>query len=147
MIQGSLRHIQPHQQSNQVMANSTLLVRCFEVSGDNRLIEVPSYIRYKDFQEIINKKYDNHPMLIQYIDESGEQVTIDSEFVFEKAKKMAIQVSYYTAATDETELRIVVQKLATVYFQCFECGSQFARDPRSELSASGGPNICADCWS
>lgn len=66
-----------------------LYVKCFDDEAqlhlDNKLFEVPADIRYIELQEIVNKKYNNSPMLIQYIDEANDKVTIDSDLVLQRA--------------------------------------------------------------
>lgn len=48
-------------------------MKCFDAdaysSQDNKLFEVPSSIKYQEFQEAVNKKYSNQPILIQFVDE------------------------------------------------------------------------------
>eukprot|EP00347_Sterkiella_histriomuscorum_P022084 403331737 len=113
---------------------------------DNKIFEIPSNIKYKELQELINKKYNNQPIQMAYIDEDNEQITFDSDLVLNKALQLAIK-NAYKEQSKETILRIIIHKLSSMYFQCFECGGQFSRDPRVEINAaSGGSNICTSCW-
>lgn len=122
------------------------------------MFEVPSNIKYFELQDLVNKKYGNILAQLSYIDEYDEQITIDSDLVLTKAIQLAIKVAY-AAGEKEVVLRVLVNKLncckwclllmfVLEYFQCFECGHQYARDPRSELTTitGGNPNICTDCW-
>jgi hypothetical protein len=52
---------------------------------DNKLFEIPQNISHKDLQELVNSKYNNFPIQMSYIDEQGEPITIDSDFVLERA--------------------------------------------------------------
>ena len=49
------------------------------------MFEVPSNIKYRELQDIINKKYGNQLTQVSYIDEFEEQITIDSDMVLMKA--------------------------------------------------------------
>lgn len=52
---------------------------------------MPTNTPYRDLQDLVNKKYNNHPHLISYVDELEELVTIDSDLVLQKAIRFAVQ--------------------------------------------------------
>lgn len=65
-----------------------MLVKTFDNDSymqDNKIFEAPSNIKYKELQELVNKKYNNLPIQMTYIDEYEEQITIDSDLVLNKA--------------------------------------------------------------
>ena len=49
------------------------------------MFEIPSNMKYAELQDFINKKYGNSLTLLTYIDEYGEQISIDSDLVLMKA--------------------------------------------------------------
>lgn len=57
-------------------AGMTVLVKCFDVESainqDNKMFEILSTTKYKELQELVNKKYGNVPILLAYIDEMNE---------------------------------------------------------------------------
>jgi hypothetical protein len=63
----------------------------------------------------VNKKYNNLPMLISYIDEDEEPVTIDSDMILQKAIRLAIKLSH-ARGEREVMLRLIVHKLNTCKF-------------------------------
>lgn len=70
----------------------------------------------------MNKKYNNQPILIQFIDEYDDPITVDSDLVLQKALKLATKQAYQNNEK-ETTLHFIIHKQAANYFQCFECGS------------------------
>jgi hypothetical protein len=91
-----------------------IIVKCFDVDNyalpDNRMLEVPSNINYKSLQELVNKKYDNIPIQMHYIDENEDQITVDSDLVLQKAMQHAVKVAYQGDDKDVT-LRLLIHKL------------------------------------
>ena len=65
-----------------------MLIKTFENDSyqpDNKIFEAPSNIKYKELQELINKKYNNLPIHMAFLDEDNEQITIDSDLALSKA--------------------------------------------------------------
>ncbi|CDW88478.1 UNKNOWN [Stylonychia lemnae] len=145
----SFQHMMNSKVNSELGPSYMMLVKCFDsdqYAQDNKIFEAPANIRYKDLQELMNKKYNNLPIQMKYIDEYTEQITIDSDLVLNKAIQFATKTAF-KEQSKEIILRVLIHKLSSMYFQCFECGGQYARDPRIEINAaSGGSNICTNCW-
>ena len=60
----------------------------------------------------MNKKYNNMPMLISFIDEDETHITIDSDMVLEKAIKLSYKIAN-SRHDKEVVLRLYVFKLNT----------------------------------
>lgn len=75
------------------------------------MFEVPSNLKYKDLQELVNKKYGNTPIQMSYINEYEEQLTIDSDLVLSKAMQLATKLAY-SSNEKEIVLRLLIHKLA-----------------------------------
>ena len=60
---------------------------------------------------MINKKYGNTLTQLSYIDESDEQITIDSDLVLMKAVQLALKVAY-TSTDKQVVLRLLVHKIS-----------------------------------
>lgn len=51
-----------------------MLVKTFDndpYQPDNKMLEAPSNIKYKELQDLINKKYNNLPIHMAFLDEDN----------------------------------------------------------------------------
>jgi hypothetical protein len=93
----------------------TLLIKCVDTetfyNPEIKLFEVPSNIKYKEMQELVNKKYNNTPIKMIYINEQDERITIDSDLVLSKTIQKFIREAYESNSKEVTVM-ILVHKLA-----------------------------------
>jgi hypothetical protein len=70
---------------------------------------------------MVNKKYNNQPILIQYVDEYNDAITVDSDLVLSKAIQLATKKAYQMNEKEIT-LELLVHKQAasklTFIFMC-----------------------------
>jgi hypothetical protein len=59
----------------------------------------------------VNKKYNNQPILIQYVDEYNDLITVDSDLVLSKAIQLATKKAYQLNEKEIT-IELLVHKQA-----------------------------------
>eukprot|EP00357_Protocruzia_adherens_P037097 CAMPEP_0115042168 /NCGR_PEP_ID=MMETSP0216-20121206/46114_1 /TAXON_ID=223996 /ORGANISM="Protocruzia adherens, Strain Boccale" /LENGTH=312 /DNA_ID=CAMNT_0002424249 /DNA_START=304 /DNA_END=1242 /DNA_ORIENTATION=- len=89
----------------------TFEIRCFSSvnfpNGDNRVLEISKNLPFSEVKAKVEEKYQFSPLILQYIDDHKEQITIDDERIFRKALKRA-QADAYDVQSSTVELRLIV---------------------------------------
>lgn len=105
-------------------------VKIHDVFGrDNREFEMLPETTFRDFeQEIIDKYRIEYPIL-QFEDTNGEKITIDSNYSFEHAIKLAVD-RCTSQRLDQCVLDIFLSERPGYIFVCQDCKTEFERDTK-----------------
>ena len=95
-----------------------VLTKCFEAidypNGDNRIFEVPVNCSYLELQNTVDKAYGGQSMIIQYVDEQEETITIDTDYPLKRCIHFSVKNSMTNS--EELTMRLLVTNLNISYF-------------------------------
>lgn len=87
------------------------------IGRDNREFQMPNDVRFHEFEREIMERYRIDFPIIQFEDGANERITIDSEYAFEHAIKLAVDYST-RRRLDQVYLDVFLSEKPGYIFSC-----------------------------